>query len=410
MDTTGRWTPSGDSKRLIATLQGELVRLKAANLALLSQRPGLTVVPLGGFAAEVTGVDLSAVRAGTDLWATIKGYFALYPVLVFRDQNTLSPEHQARFTRLFDPASTTVWRDQRTNPWELFKAEHMGGAGTFQLPSNPDVLVLGKGELEDHHGLSATLGGARKAYGKDSGSQVLGGGSIQWHIDGSFYGAHPCRVSAMHCVEAPDGPPHDIAYEDGSGAVLTVPLGSTAFASAYESYERLSAGQRAAVRGATVQYLPHPFKVTKDLGTTLNGLRTTAPEGFDEGPAAAQLEAARAAGDEALRSYPVVWEHPVTKRKAVMPHTRCLVAITLAGGRRLVGDEARLFLEPLMRPAVEPGLVYAHGYRRGDFVLWDNLCLWHSATGGLQDQHRRVMHLMSFDGSQAPREEGSAPY
>ena len=69
--------------------------------------------------------------------------------------------------------SSTIWRDQATNPWERYKAEAMGPAGTFQLPSCPEVLVLGKGELRDHWGLSCELGGARRAYGNESGSQVM---------------------------------------------------------------------------------------------------------------------------------------------------------------------------------------------------------------------------------------------
>ena len=34
------------------------------------------------------------------------------------------------------------------------------------------MLVLGTGEVHDHYGLNATLGGARKAYGAASGSQA----------------------------------------------------------------------------------------------------------------------------------------------------------------------------------------------------------------------------------------------
>ena len=33
------------------------------------------------------------------------------------------------------PPPTTVWRDQRTNEWERYKAAKLGGAGTFQLPA-----------------------------------------------------------------------------------------------------------------------------------------------------------------------------------------------------------------------------------------------------------------------------------
>ena len=47
-----------------------------------------------------------------------------------------------------------VWRDQRTNPWERHKAEHLGPAGTFQLPTCPEVRV-GQNALLITHSLIA---------------------------------------------------------------------------------------------------------------------------------------------------------------------------------------------------------------------------------------------------------------
>ena len=36
-------------------------------------------------------------------------------------------------------------------------------------------------------------------------------------------------------------------------------------------------------------------------------------------------------------------------------------------------------------------------------AIWDNHAVWHSATGGLADDERRVMHLVAFDGVAPPR-------
>jgi alpha-ketoglutarate-dependent taurine dioxygenase len=65
-------------------------------------------------------------------------------------------------------------------------------------------------------------------------------------------------------------------------------------------------------------------------------------------------------------------------------------------------DEARAWLHALTRRAVEPSLVYAHAWAPRDVVLWDNFGVWHSATGGLRESDRRVMHLHAYDGSAAP--------
>ena len=51
----------------------------------------------------------------------------------------------------------------------------------------------------------------------------------------------------------------------------------------------------------------------------------------------------------------------------------------------------------------EPHRVYAHAYEDGDVLLTDNWAVWHSATGGLAPEDRRVMHLSSWDGSRTPR-------
>jgi alpha-ketoglutarate-dependent taurine dioxygenase len=306
----------------------------------LQETVGLNITPLSNkpFGAIVTGVNLEHVDAAT--WKLIHKAFAKYSLLVFKGQaSSLSPEAQIAFAQAFDPQATTVWRDQRTNPWELHKAKNLGGAGTFQLPRNPEILVIGKGRIKNHHGLTADLGGARKAYGKAKGSQVLGGGLLQWHIDGAFYEKLPPRTSSMFCVEAPKGAAGQsmaIEYGDGSGQSLDCPLGSTAFASAFIAYEALERGEtgdaalKAKVDGAVVHYYAHPFKVTATCSTTKNGLRTTAtPDGSPTATDGAD------GSNSGLMAHPLVWTHPINHRKALMPHTRCLSRIVLADGTEM---------------------------------------------------------------------------
>ena len=110
---------------------------------------------------------------------------------------TLSNPHN-----LFNPVQ---WR--KTPQGTIFKVEQGNQAGTYQIPSEPGVLVLGKGQI-DHYGLNVMLGGDRAAYGAASGSQVLGGGVMQWHIDGAFYGYAPGCYTQMRCIEAPEGEGH----------------------------------------------------------------------------------------------------------------------------------------------------------------------------------------------------------
>ena len=399
----------------------------------------VVVEPLGAptpFGATVSGVDLSAPASISAAdWSAIDAAFAAHSVLVFRGQPpSLAPAAELAFAYHFTPAATSTWRDQRTNPWERYKAERMGGAGTYQLPEHPEILVLGNGELAvAHHGLPAgtRLGGARRAYGADAGSQVLGGGSLQWHIDGAFYEKHPPRCSHMFCVESPlgaggggplgtgGGPllTRDVAFGDGTGEALRCPLGSTAFCSMRVAYDGLAAADRLAVEGATVHYIRHPFLAMRDAGTTPNGLvpvvvvaeavaaeakeeEEGAKEGASDGGEA--LPEYITASESALTSLPMVWSHPTTGRRALMVHTRCMGSITLRDGTVLGAQAARDWCERLMRPAIRPALCYAHPWRAGDLIIWDNHAVLHSATGGLATDSRRVMHLCSLDGTFAP--------
>jgi alpha-ketoglutarate-dependent taurine dioxygenase len=75
---------------------------------------------------------------------------------------------------------------------------------------------------------------------------------------------------------------------------------------------------------------------------------------------------------------------------------------TEAGNRFLGVIESRLQVEAWMRPAIAPELVYVHAWQPGDLVIWNNRSIWHSATGKLSRDDRRIMHLTAFNGDQPP--------
>jgi alpha-ketoglutarate-dependent taurine dioxygenase len=50
-------------------------------------------------------------------------------------------------------------------------------------------------------------------------------------------------------------------------------------------------------------------------------------------------------------------------------------------------------LARLLAHATQPRFVYAHRWRVGDLVMWDNRCLLHRAVANFElTKHRRVMH------------------
>ena len=146
-------------------------------------------LPNSPFGARVEDVDCAQVSK--DDAQAIKNALHKFEVLIFPGQHHLDPHQEVAFYRSIDTEAKSVWRDQVNNAWEVYKVKMGNQAGTYQIPDESGVLVLGQGRI-DHYGLDVVLGGERDAYGEDEGSQVLGGGALQWHIDGTFYEHHPC--------------------------------------------------------------------------------------------------------------------------------------------------------------------------------------------------------------------------
>ncbi len=326
-----------------------------------------------------------------------------HQLLVIPNQQHLTPQQEVAFYRSIDINGLTIWRDQTNNPWEVFKVAQGNKAGTYQIPEEPGVLVLGKGEIV-HYGLNVTLGGDRGAYGKDQGSQVLGGGALQWHIDGTFYENAPCHYTQMRCIEAPTGSGHWLWYDDETEDKLWCEAGSTAFASGRVAYAMLPSDSQQRCLHTRVHYASRPFETTYELGNSSNGLRIidhAAEQRYSQGK-----DIPGATIDDPLAQiYPLVWTCPITSQQALMPHPRCMHAFeqsTEAGNRFLGVIESRLQAEAWMRSAIAPELVYVHAWQPGDLVIWNNRSIWHSATGKLSRDDRRVMHLTAFNGDEPP--------
>jgi alpha-ketoglutarate-dependent taurine dioxygenase len=361
----------------------------------------MRISQLKDFRFGATAENIDCASLSESAIGQIRAAIYLHQLLVIPDQHHLSPSQEVQFYQRINPDAASIWRDQKNNPWERYKVEQGNTAGTYQIPEEPGVLVLGKGEI-DHHGLRVTLGGERGAYGQEEGSQVLGGGDLQWHVDGTFYEQEPPLFTQMRCIEAPSGEGHRVEYDDGSGAHLWCEAGSTAFASGRIAFDLLDAEKRELALDTRVHCLSQPFQSTYHLGNSWNGLRVIDVESekkYRDGlePPGSPIS------DPKARIYPLIWTCPDTHKKALMPHPRCMSHLELLSRKQHLGKIAsRLLVEELMRPAIEPELVYVHPWRAGDLVIWNNRCLWHSATGQLSAQDRRVQHLTAYNSSSPP--------
>jgi alpha-ketoglutarate-dependent 2,4-dichlorophenoxyacetate dioxygenase len=61
-------------------------------------------------------------------------------------------------------------------------------------------------------------------------------------------------------------------------------------------------------------------------------------------------------------------------------------------------DDARALLRQLLDLATEPACVYAHAWRPGDLVMWDNRCVLHRGRPWDESAYRRVMHRTTVAG------------
>lgn len=355
---------------------------------------------LNGFGAVVrSGVRLADLD--DQEFESIRQAMYDYQVLVIKGQQDLSPKDQAEFFGRFDPLPavcigdderqrTSVWRDLECNPWELEKER--SGKHDIKLKGCPEILVIGQGHYE-HDGKVSQLGGAHKNYGMSvANSQVVGGNQLQWHIDGAFYQTLPPAVTGLLCKEAPASANVAIEY---AGGRLEFRPGATAFVSGTTAYELLSDEDKRWAQKASVHYGINPFSRVLGLSTSNDGINLI-DDGRDYTDA---FE--REASDPGCMTHPMIWTNPVTGKAALQVHARCMLCIEI-DGKRLGVLESRDLLHRLMRPAVDPALVYCHGHEPGDLALWDNFSVWHSATGSLAPDDHRVMHMASFNGSQSP--------
>ena len=82
---------------------------------------------------------------------------------------------------------------------------------------------------------------------------------------------------------------------------------------------------------------------------------------------------------------PIVRTHPATKRKAL--YVNRLMTFTVEG---LDDDDGSALLNALFDHMERDQFIYAHHWRVGDLVLWDNRCTLHARTD-FSDQERRML-------------------
>ncbi|MEC7488870.1 MAG: TauD/TfdA family dioxygenase [Pseudomonadota bacterium] len=160
---------------------------------------------------------------------------------------------------------------------------------------------------------------------------VLPEGEMQYHSDQCYYET-PSRATILYALDIPEAG------------------GNTKFANAYSAYESL------------------PLS-TKEL---LTGVCALNVYDYQANPTHKRNESS----PEAPRyAHPAVIRHPETGRAVL--YVNRLMTDHVVGMERADSD---VLLEQLFQVLENPAHCYEHVWRRGDLVMWDNLCTQHART------------------------------
>jgi taurine dioxygenase len=293
---------------------------------------------MGATAARVEQAGLTVTPTGAALGAEVAGV----------DLRQVTDAQFAAILAAWAAHDVLLFRGQALSPDDLIAfSRRFGELDHAPIQENGRRFVEGRPEL---YVVSNVLG----ADGQPIGS--LGAGEAVWHTDMSYLPAPP-KASMLYALEIPP---------EG---------GDTHFCSMSAAYEALPAAQRARIAGLRV----------KHDGTYNSGGFVRAGVTPTDDPRASP---------GAL--HPLVCRHPETGRAGLYLGRRRNAYID---GLDLAESEA--LLEQLWAEATRPVHAWAHRWRVGDLVLWDNRSTMHRRDP-FDAAARRIMHRTQVKGSAPP--------
>ncbi|KAF7949690.1 uncharacterized protein EAE97_003199 [Botrytis byssoidea] len=348
--------------------------------------------------AEINNVDLE--HLSEEDFKTIRNALYNYHVVVLKNQAGLSPKAQYDLTRRFDPTAETYGHGKT-----LDAKRSVLHPDLKTIPHQTQVQVIGNGFYEEYEGLkNITLKHPHhKVFHKTAVSEeddLAFTRFYRWHIDAALYALNPPKVTSLMAVKVPAGRRQTLRYDDGTGEEMDVPLGTTAFISGQNMYNLLSEEDKGFVRGAKVEYAPHPYIWMSPARSCSTGLGMVS-EG-NELP----LSELPPVDEKDIKILPMCWKNPVTGNLALQIHPSAIKAIHLPNGEVMTDlKEVRDLVYRLQRPAISPKFVYPHDWVEGDLVLFNNQGVLHSVVGAFSPEEKRLFrqcNMASSEGVMGP--------
>ncbi|CAK7220884.1 Alpha-ketoglutarate-dependent xanthine dioxygenase xan-1 [Sporothrix bragantina] len=359
--------------------------------------------------AEGSKVNFGAVISNVDIENLTDADFdvireALFKnqVLVFPNQSHVTPKKQFELTQRFDPAGDSYGHGKT-----LDAKKSVLHPDLKTIPHQPQVQVIGNGLVPEYEGLTNIQ--LRHPHHRTFHASTIPDEEdldytrfYRWHIDAALYGLAPPIATTLLAVKVPGGRRQTCRYDDGTGDVLDVPLGTTAFASGEKMFELLSPEDQEFARTTRVEYAAHPYIWMSGAKSRSDGLGMVS-----EGRELSEAELPPIE-QEKIQVLPMCWRNPVTGKLALQVHPSAVRRLHLADGT-IIDDLAavREKIHELQRPGIAPELVYPHDWKEGDFVLFHNRGLIHSVVGAFAPDEVRLFRQCNIAGSRLP--EGPAP-
>ena len=346
------------------------------------------------FGAELRNVDLSKITPND--FEVIRNAVYIYQVVLIKDQSSVTPAQQFALNNLFDPSATGYGHGKTLDAKRSILHPDLK-----TIPHQPQVQVIGNGFVPSYEGLeNITLKHPHHRtfhkYPIPEEKDLEYTRFYRWHIDAALYDLNPPKVTTLLAVSVPEGHKQIIHYDD-TGEELEVPLGTTAFVSGYAMYDRLSAQEKEFVRTSKIQYAPHPYIWMSPAKSLSDGL------GLYSDGAELGSSSLPPIDERKIKTMPMVWRNPVTGKLALQIHPSAIQKILLKDGG-VIDDLARVreIVHGLQRPGIAPRKVYAHDWKEGDLVIFNNWGVLHSVVGAFAKEQVRIFRQCNVAASEEP--------
>ncbi|BDD62301.1 hypothetical protein MAP00_007274 [Monascus purpureus] len=347
------------------------------------------------FGAVITGLDLENLSEAD--FALLYDTLYRYSVVVVKSKKDLSAEAQYQVTRRFDPESQTYGHGTTLDAKRSILHPDLK-----TVPRQPQVQIIGHGFIPSYEGLVnfQLRHPHHKTFHRDripEEDDRKYTRFYRWHIDAALYDLNPPRVTTLLAVSVPKGRRQIVRYDDGTGDELEVPLGTTAFVSGYEMYNRLSPEDREFVRTSRIEYAPHPYIWMSGGRSLPTGLGLYSEDRELPESELPPIES------EKIKILPMLWKNPVTGQFALQIHPSAIRRIHRADGSTIDDlKTVRDIVYRLQRPAISPAYVYPHDWEEGDFVLFNNQGVLHTVVGAFADNEVRLFRQCNLSASTPP--------